>query len=69
MIRLFKPTPGGFRWVYVCIDKFSKWIKYKPLVQATAKKSTELLDDIIHRFALANNIIIDLGSKFTGSKF
>jgi hypothetical protein len=38
MIRLFKPTPGVFRWVYVCIDKFSKWIEYKPLVQATAKR-------------------------------
>ena len=48
MIRPFKPTLGGFCWVYVCIDKFSKWIEYKPLVQATTKKAAELLDDIIH---------------------
>ena len=32
MIGPFKPVPRGFRWVYVCIDKFSKWIEYKPLV-------------------------------------
>jgi hypothetical protein len=39
MIGPFKPAPGGFRWVYVIIDKFSKWIEYKPLVKATAKKA------------------------------
>ena len=69
MIKTFKPAPGGFRWVYVCIDKFSKCIKYKPLVQATTKKGAELLDDIIHRFGLPNIIITNLGSTFTGANF
>jgi hypothetical protein len=48
MIRPFKPAPRGYRWVYVIIDKFSKWIEYKPLVSGTAKKVAELLDEIIH---------------------
>jgi hypothetical protein len=52
-----------------CIGKFSKWIEYKPLVQAIAKKAAELLNDIIHRFGLLNSIITDLGSTFTGSNF
>ena len=69
MIGPFKPVLGGFHWVYVYIDKFFKWIEYKPLVQATAKKATELLDDFIHRFGLSNSIITDLGSTFTGSDF
>jgi len=69
MIRPFKPTLGGFCWVYVCIDKFSKWIKYKQHVQATAKKAAELLDNIIHRFGLPNSIITDMGSMFTGVDF
>ena len=34
-----------------------------------AKKAVELLDDIIHRFSLPNNIITDLWSKFTDSDF
>ena len=38
--------------MYVAIDKFSKWIEYKPLVSATAKKAVELFEDIIHRFGL-----------------
>ena len=69
MIRSVKPVPVGFCSVYVGIDKFSKWIEYKPLVQATAKKVAELLDDIIYQFGLPNNIITDLGSTFTGSNF
>ena len=69
MIGPFKPAPGGFHWVYVCIDKISKWIECKPLDQATAKKAVELLGDIIHRFGLSNSIITDLGSTSIGSDF
>jgi hypothetical protein len=69
MIRPFKPAPGGFRWVYVIIDKFSKWIEYKPLVSGTAKKAAELFNEIIHRFGLPNSIITNLGSTFTGNDF
>jgi hypothetical protein len=69
MIQPFKPAPGGFRWVYVIIDKFSKWIEYKPLVSGTAKKAAELFNEIIHRFGLPNSIITNLGSTFTGNDF
>jgi hypothetical protein len=69
MIGPFKPAPRGFRWVYVIINKFSKWIEYKSLVKATVKKAAELLDEIIHHFGLPNSIITDLGSTFTGSDF
>jgi hypothetical protein len=69
MIRPFKPAPRGFRWVYVIIDKFSKWIEYKPLVSGTTKKAAKLLDEIIHCFGLPNSIITDLGSAFTGNDF
>jgi len=69
MIGPFKPAPGGFRYVYVAIDKFSKWIEYKPLVAATAKKAVELFEDIVHRFGLPNSIITDLGTSFIGHHF
>ena len=69
MIGPFKPTLGGFWYVYVAIDKFSKWIEYKMLVSATAKKVVELFKDIIHRFDLSNNIITNLRTTFTGHHF
>ena len=55
--------------MYVAIDKFSKWIEYKPLVSATTKKAVELFEDIIHRFGLSNSIITDLRTTFTGHHF
>ena len=66
MIGPLKPAPGGFRYIYVAIDKFSKWIEYKPLVSATAKKAVELFEDIIHIFSLPNSIITDLETTFIG---
>jgi hypothetical protein len=69
MIRPFKPASRGFCWVYVIVDKFFKWIEYKPLVSGTAKKAAELLDEIIHRFGLPNSIITGLGPTFTGNDF
>jgi hypothetical protein len=60
MIRPFKPAPGNFKFVFVLIDKFSKWIEYKPLVKASSKKAVEFLDQVIHRFGIPNNIITDL---------
>jgi hypothetical protein len=69
MIGPFKPASGGFRWVYVIIDKFSRWTEYKPLVSGTAKKAAKLLDEIIHHFSLPNSIITDLGSMFISNDF
>jgi transposase InsO family protein len=69
MIGPFKMAMGGYLWVYVIIDKFSKCIEYKPLVSGTVKKVAELLDKIIHRFSLPNSIITDMGSTFTGNDF
>jgi hypothetical protein len=69
MIGPFKPALGDFRYVYIAIDKFSKWIEYKPLISATAKKAVVLFEDIIHRFGLSSSIITDLGTTFTGHHF
>jgi hypothetical protein len=55
--------------VLVAIDKFTKWIEYKPIASLTSAKAVEFIHDIIFRFRIPNNIIIDLGSNFTSSEF
>jgi hypothetical protein len=35
MIGPFTTAPGGFTHVLVAIDKFTKWIKYKPIAKLT----------------------------------
>ena len=69
MIGPFKPTPDIFKFVFVLIDKFSKWIEYMPLVKATSDKAVEFLNQIIHRFGVPNSIITELGTQFTGITF
>jgi len=69
MIGPFKPASGNFKFVFVLINKFSKWIEYMPLVKATSEKAAEFLNQIIHRFGIPNSIITDLGTQFTGTTF
>jgi len=49
MIGPFKPAPDNFKFIFVLIDKFLKWIEYMPLVKATSEKAVEFLDQIIQR--------------------
>jgi transposase InsO family protein len=69
MIGPFKKAQGGYTHVLVAIDKFTKWIKYKPIASLTSAKAVEFIKDIIFRFGIPNSIITDLGSNFTSSEF
>jgi hypothetical protein len=69
MIGPFKPTPRKFTYVFVLIDKFSKWIEYMPLVKASSEKVIAFIDQVIHRFDIPNSIITDLGTQFTRNAF
>jgi transposase InsO family protein len=55
--------------VLVAIDKFTKWIEYKPIASLTSAKAMEFIQDIIFRFGISNSIITDLGSNFISSEF
>jgi transposase InsO family protein len=69
MFRPFKKAQGGYTDVLVAIDKFTKWIEYKPISSLTSTKAVEFIQDIIFRFGIPNRIITDLGSNFTSSEF
>jgi hypothetical protein len=69
MIGPFKKAQGGYTHVLVAIDKFTKWIEYKPIASLTSTKAVEFIQDTIFRFGITNSIITDLGSNFTSSKF
>jgi transposase InsO family protein len=69
MIGPFKKAQGGYTHVLVAIDKFTKWIEYKPIASLTSSKAVELIQYIIFRFGIPNSIITDLGSNFTSYEF
>jgi transposase InsO family protein len=64
-----KGAKGDFEYIFVAIDKFTKWIKYKPLVKYGAAKTIEFIQDIMHRFGIPNRVITDLGSPFIAIEF
>jgi transposase InsO family protein len=69
MIGPFKKAQGGYTHILVAIDKFTKWIEYKPIASLTSAKAVEFIQNIIFKFAIPNNIITNLGSNFTSSEF
>jgi hypothetical protein len=69
MIEPFKKAQGGYTHILATIDKFTKWIEYKPIASLTSSKAVEFIHDIIFRFGIPNSIITDLGSNFTSSEF
>ncbi|XP_066320100.1 uncharacterized protein [Miscanthus floridulus] len=69
MVGPLKRALGGFEYIYVSIDKFTKWIEYKPLIKFNATKAVEFMQDIMYRFGMPNRIITDLSSPFTAIEF
>jgi hypothetical protein len=69
MIGPFTMAPSGFTHVLVAIDKFTKWIEYKPIAKLTPDQVVDFISDILHRFGFPNTIIMDLGSNFTANQF
>jgi hypothetical protein len=53
----------------VAIDKFTKWIEYKPIAKLTPDRVVDFISDILHCFGFPNTIITYLGSNFTATQF
>jgi hypothetical protein len=53
----------------VAVDKFSKWIEARPIVNVRSEAAVSFFTDIIYRFDIPNTIITDNSTQFTGKKF
>jgi hypothetical protein len=60
---------GGFRFLYVAIDKFTMWPQATPVVKINKQSAVKFIKSIICRFRVPNWIIIDNGSQFTSGAF
>ena len=69
MIGPLTVAPRGFNHVLVAVDKFTKWIEYKPIVKISSDRAVDFISDIIHRFGFPHTIITGLGSNFTSQSF
>ena len=69
MIGPLTTAPGGVTHVLVAIDKFTKWIEYKPVTTPSADRVVDFICDILYRFGFPNTVITNLGSNFTAETF
>jgi transposase InsO family protein len=69
MVGLLRQVPGGLTHLLVVVDKFSKWIEARPIVNVRSEEAVSFFTDIIYRFGIPNTIITDNGTQFTGKKF
>jgi hypothetical protein len=65
----FPRAVGGYRYLYVAIDKFTKWPEATPMVNITKASATAFLRSIVCRFGVPNRVITDNGTQFTSQYF
>jgi ribonuclease HI/transposase InsO family protein len=65
----FPRAVGGYRYLYVAIDKFTKWPEATPVVNITKALATAFLRSIVCRFGVPNQVITDNGTQFTSQYF
>ena len=62
MVGPLQKAPRGYTHLLVAIDKFSKWIKARPITQIKSEQAVLFFTDIVHRFRVPNTIITDNGT-------
>jgi transposase InsO family protein len=65
IVGSFPRTVGGYWFLYVAIDKFTKWPEATLVVKINKQSAVKFIKSIICRFGVPNKIITDNGSQFT----
>ena len=66
--RHFRPLPPcyrGFEFLFITIDKFTKWPEVEPVRKVTAYSAIKFLKRLVCRFRVPARIITDNGTQFT----
>ena len=65
----FPRARGGYRFLIVAIDTFTKWVEAEPIAQITKENTVKFLWSIVLRFGIPHRILSDNGTQFTSKKF
>nr|AAT85175.1 putative polyprotein [Oryza sativa Japonica Group] len=65
----FRRAPGGFEYLYVAVDKFTKWPEAYPVIKIDKHSALKFIRGITARFGVSNRIITDNGTQFTSELF
>jgi transposase InsO family protein len=59
----------GFRFLFVTINTFTKWLEAMPVINITQEATVKFLQSIIYKFSIPKWVLIDNGTQFKGTKF
>nr|XP_020197789.1 uncharacterized protein LOC109783609 [Aegilops tauschii subsp. strangulata] len=59
----------GYDYLYVAIDKFTKWVEVDPVRTIPAGSAVKFIKGLMIHFGVPNPIITDNGSQFTSKLF
>jgi hypothetical protein len=65
----FPRAVSGYRFLFVAIDKFTKWPEATPMVSITQGAAVAFLKSIVCRFGVPSHIITDNKTQFTSRLF
>jgi hypothetical protein len=71
-VDILGPIPraiGGYCFLFVAIDKFTKWPEATPVVSITQGAAIAFLKSIVCRFGVPSRIITDNGTQFKSRLF
>jgi transposase InsO family protein len=60
---------GGFRFLFITIDTFTKWIEAMPMANNTQEIVVKFLQSIIYMFGVSKRVLTDNRTTFKGAKF
>src|SRR3989337_2505703 len=67
VLDMVGPLKGGShknKYLLVMVDKFTKWIKAKPVTSAEAVQVVGFISEVVHRYGVPHSLITDNGSNF-----
>ena len=69
ILGMFPRALGGYRYLYVIMDKFTKWAEVEAVCTIPAGSAVKFIKGIVSQFGVPNRIITDNGSQFTSNLF
>jgi hypothetical protein len=64
IVSVLPRAPGGFMFLFVGIDTFTKWMEATLVVNITQEAAVKFLQIIIYRFGVLKRVLTDNGTQF-----
>jgi transposase InsO family protein len=65
----FSRAQGGYRYLYVIINKFTKWVEVDPVCTIPSRSTVKFIHGLVCCFGVPNRIITNNSSQFTSGLF